>query len=76
MTTKGMAFTRKVLQPAKGSQNGLRRSAAVGFDPGDFAQILALSQRNGIAFQEQVRRLCKVALGSAKPDGQPTKPRV
>jgi hypothetical protein len=65
MTTKGMRFTRKVLRPAKGTPMGNRRSVAVAFDPDDFARILALSQQNGVAFQEQVRRLCRVAM--AKP---------
>jgi hypothetical protein len=62
MTTKGMRFTRKVLKPCKGIVMGNRRAAAVAFDPDDFARISALAQKQGIAFQEQVRRLCALGL--------------
>jgi hypothetical protein len=39
MTTKDMAFTRKVLRPAVGRINGVRRAISIGFDPADFERI-------------------------------------
>lgn len=62
MTTAGKAFTRKVLRPAKGTMVGQRRTIAVGFHKVEFMRISRMAQENGVAFQEQVRQLCKVAL--------------
>jgi hypothetical protein len=64
MTTKDIAFTRKVLRPAVGRINGVRRSISVGFDPADFERIAALAAENRCSFQEQARKLCKLALNS------------
>lgn len=62
MSTAGISFTRKVLRPALGTDMGQRKSIAVGFDKSDFFLISRMAQANKIGFQEQVRRLCKVAM--------------
>jgi hypothetical protein len=67
MSTTGIAFTRKVLRPALGTTVGRRKSIAIGFDKMDFARISRLAQANEVAFQEQVRRLCKQALHPRTP---------
>lgn len=61
MSTSGILFTRKTHKAAKGTPVGLRRGTMVCFDQTDFDWISAMAQQNGIAFQEQVRRLCKLA---------------
>jgi hypothetical protein len=62
MGTLGISFIRKVHKPAIGTPVGRRQSIAVGFDPADFAKINAIAQSNDVGFQEQVRRLCRLAL--------------
>lgn len=62
MSTLGISFTRKVTKPAVGTTIGRRRSIAIGFDPPDFTTINAMAQKNDVGFQEQVRRLCRLAL--------------
>ncbi len=75
MSTAGISFTRKTLRPARGVMIGHRLTTAIGFDPVDFGVISALSQLNEIAFQEQVRRLCKDALSrSTTPARTEVKP--
>lgn len=69
MSTTGIAFTRKVLRPALGTDMGQRKSIAVGFDKPDFFQISHMAQASGVGFQEQVRRLCKLALSRTDNPG-------
>jgi len=70
MSTRGISFTRKVLRPAVGRRIGLRQVIAVAFDPQDFQKINVMAQENEVAFQEQVRRLCKSAITSGIREGK------
>lgn len=62
MSTNGIAFTRKTRKPARGSLIGARKSSAVAFDPVVFDRISAMAHDNKISFQEQIRRLCALAM--------------
>lgn len=64
MSTYGRHFTRTVTVRAKGSLEGTKRKIAVAFPQPMFDEIEKLAAAQGIAFQEQVRRLCRPVMES------------